>query len=72
MIRRMGLLGCMGVLAVALAAGCKKTTHITVVQPERTVVQEVPPPAVVEAPVEPPPPPAPVYEAPAPAPVAAP
>jgi hypothetical protein len=58
-------------LAVVAVSGCKKTTHITVVQPERTVVREVPvaepAPVYYEAPAAPAP--APVVVAPAPAPV---
>jgi hypothetical protein len=68
MLRGAGLLGCMAVLAVVAVSGCKKTTHITVVQPERTVVQEVPVAAEPAPAVEAPPPP-PVYEVPAAAPV---
>ena len=74
-MRWVGFMGCLAVLTVVSVSGCKeKTTHITVVQPERTVVREVPVPAepapapapapVVEAP-------APVYDEPAPPPVVA-
>lgn len=64
-----GLVGCMTMLTVATASGCDKTTRITVVQPQRTVVREVPAPepapVYYEEPASPPPP-APVVVAPAP------
>jgi hypothetical protein len=73
MMRWAGFVGSVVVVTVALVSGCKeKTTHITVVQPERTVVREVPMPAEPAPAPEPPPAveaPAPVYAEPAPAPV---
>ena len=43
MLRWAGFLGCMAVVAVS---GCKKTTHITVVQPEPDPISKILSPAL--------------------------